>query len=217
MLQSGPIFRKTSLFDAKCIEFAPLADYDDEVQVFDSAQNAGVLDENLHRACTWFFCAKARLAPAKTWRDVLHSPRKPTTRMHRRCFRQYVRMLWYHQSGFGDCLDRELCAWHCMPMKLFVSVAFLIVTRRSSLSCHAEKSSIPINWVWSILDRIKTWRSTDFSLNQPDCIASSISRTCSPARPQKSALDDGAVHSIFSFEYFRIFYVAEKTFHREKW
>ena len=25
------------------------------------------------RACTWFFRAKARLSPVKTWKDVLHS------------------------------------------------------------------------------------------------------------------------------------------------
>ena len=27
----------------------------------------------MHRACTWFSRAKARLSPAKTWKDVLHS------------------------------------------------------------------------------------------------------------------------------------------------
>ena len=29
--------------------------------------------KKFHRACTWFFRAKARLQPAKTWKDVLHS------------------------------------------------------------------------------------------------------------------------------------------------
>ena len=58
----------------------PRADSDDEaawpgcVAAFlDSAQDAGVRVEKLHRACTWFFRAKARLAPAKTWKDVLQS------------------------------------------------------------------------------------------------------------------------------------------------
>ena len=32
-----------------------------------------MLDENLHRAHTWFFRTKARLSPAKTWKDVMHS------------------------------------------------------------------------------------------------------------------------------------------------
>ena len=43
-----------------------------DLQIF-SAQDAEVLNENLHGACTWFFHTKARLAPAKTWKDVLHS------------------------------------------------------------------------------------------------------------------------------------------------
>ena len=44
---------------------APPADSDDEAAFLDSAQDAGVLVENLHRACPWFLCAKSRLAPAK--------------------------------------------------------------------------------------------------------------------------------------------------------
>ena len=42
-------------------------------------------------------------------------PRKPPKRMHRRCSRHYVSVLW-----------RGLPSWRimCLPMKLFVSVAF---------------------------------------------------------------------------------------------
>ena len=56
--------------DAKCFDFARLADLDDEAVVLYSAKDVGVLDENSHSACTWFSRAKARLAPAKTWKDV---------------------------------------------------------------------------------------------------------------------------------------------------
>ena len=48
-------------------------DFDDEVAVLYSAKDAGVRDENLHRAFTWFLRAKAQLSPSKTWKDVLHS------------------------------------------------------------------------------------------------------------------------------------------------
>ena len=71
--QSGPLFPKISLLDAKCFDFARRADFDDEAAVLYSAGDAGVLDENLHRAHTWFFRTKARLSPAKTWKDVMHS------------------------------------------------------------------------------------------------------------------------------------------------
>ena len=50
--QSGPLFPKISLLDAKCFDFARRADFDDEAAVLYSAQDARVRDENLHRACT---------------------------------------------------------------------------------------------------------------------------------------------------------------------
>ena len=52
MSQTGPIFRKISLFDAKCFDIAPLADSDDKAVILNSAQDAGVQVEYLHRACT---------------------------------------------------------------------------------------------------------------------------------------------------------------------
>ena len=36
-------------------------------------REAGVREDKLHRACTWFFRAKARLEPDKSWKDVLDS------------------------------------------------------------------------------------------------------------------------------------------------
>ena len=45
--QSGPLFLKNSLFDAKRFDFARQADFDDEAAVLHSAQDAGVRDENL--------------------------------------------------------------------------------------------------------------------------------------------------------------------------
>ena len=73
MSQIGTFFRKIRLFEATIFGMAPRADSDDEAAFLDSAQDAGVLVENLHRACRWFFRAKARLTPAKTWKHVLQS------------------------------------------------------------------------------------------------------------------------------------------------
>ena len=73
MSQIGTFFRKVRLFDATIFDMAPRIDFDDEAAFLDSAQDAGVLVENLHSVCVWSFRAKAQLAPAKTWRDVLQS------------------------------------------------------------------------------------------------------------------------------------------------
>ena len=50
--QSGPFFPKTGLLDAKSFDFAGRSDFDEKAAVLYSAQDAGVRDENLHRACT---------------------------------------------------------------------------------------------------------------------------------------------------------------------
>ena len=50
--ESGPLFPKISILDAKCFDFARRADFDNEAAVFYFADDAGVRDENLHRACT---------------------------------------------------------------------------------------------------------------------------------------------------------------------
>ena len=60
--------QKNGLLDATCFYFASLADSDFEANVLNSAQDAGVRDENLHRSNKWIPRAKARLAPAKTWK-----------------------------------------------------------------------------------------------------------------------------------------------------
>ena len=52
MSQTGPFFRKISLFDATYFDIAPRAGSDDEANVLNSAQDAGVRDENLHRSHT---------------------------------------------------------------------------------------------------------------------------------------------------------------------
>ena len=63
MSQTGILFRKISLFDA-CYDIAPQADSNDKAAVLDSAQDSGVLVENLHcalsamSACTWFSAPK---------------------------------------------------------------------------------------------------------------------------------------------------------------
>ena len=36
-------------------------------------QDTRVQDENVHYACTWFFCTKDLLESAKIWKDALHS------------------------------------------------------------------------------------------------------------------------------------------------
>ena len=62
--------------------------------------------------------------------------RKPPKRMHRRCSRHYVCMLWHSQ---------------CLPMKLFVSADFHEIQWQEDCLCHVtmRKSSIQLNWVWS--------------------------------------------------------------------
>ena len=59
-------FQKLASWMQNVFDFAGQAEFDDEAAVLYSAQDAGVQDENLHSACTWFFPAKARLSPAKT-------------------------------------------------------------------------------------------------------------------------------------------------------
>ena len=46
--QTGPFFRKICLSDATYFDITPRADSDDEANVLNSAQDAGVRDENLH-------------------------------------------------------------------------------------------------------------------------------------------------------------------------
>ena len=50
--QSGPLFPKIGLLDAKSFDLSRRGNFDDEVTVLCSAKDAGVRDENLHRACT---------------------------------------------------------------------------------------------------------------------------------------------------------------------
>ena len=102
--QSGTLSPKISLFDAKCFDFARLADFDDEAAVVYFAQDGGVRDENLHRGCSWFFSAKALLSPAKTWKDVLHSREN----RQKECIDVAPDITF--PCSDGDCLHGELCA-----------------------------------------------------------------------------------------------------------
>ena len=92
-----------------CFDIAPQAGSDEEANVLNSAQDAWMLDENFHCSHTWYFSAKARLAPAKTWKDVCRS----WERMHWHCLSHSVCMLWLrlHQTWFRVYFFQGLCAW----------------------------------------------------------------------------------------------------------
>ena len=115
--QSGPLFPKISLLDAKCFDFARLA----------------VTGRFWWWGCCPLFCPRCRSARWKfelcpymifprqssivacqNLEGYVTFPRKLPKGMHRRCFRQYVHMLWHHRrTRFGDYLDWGLCAWWC--------------------------------------------------------------------------------------------------------
>ena len=50
-----------------------LVNSDDEAAILPPDQDTGVRDENMQHAHTCFVPAKARLVPAKSWKDVLDS------------------------------------------------------------------------------------------------------------------------------------------------
>ena len=143
-------------------------------------------------------------------------PRTPPKRMLRQCFIHYICMFTCSNIPTPD-LGTALIE-NYVHDNVFVLVAFHGIQWQEDCLCPVTlrkiwKSSIPINWIWSIFtenQKLKIWSSTNFSLNQPDCISSSICRTCSHGLPQKSALNDGAMHSMFSFDYFRIFWCGWK-------
>ena len=61
MSQLGTFFLKIIFFlDSQHADFAPRADSRDVASLFPLDQEAGVCEDNLRRACTWFFRAKAR-------------------------------------------------------------------------------------------------------------------------------------------------------------
>ena len=68
--QIGPFFFESSNLTLL------LVDSDDEAAVLPPDQDAGVRDENMQCAHTWLVLAKARLAPAKSWKDVFDSRKK---------------------------------------------------------------------------------------------------------------------------------------------
>ena len=80
-------------------------------------------------------------------------PRKPPKGMHRRCFRHYVRMLWHHcRTGFGDYLDRGLCAWWCTNS---ARIAQALAAYEPSITPQTSGDRI-----WGDIARKKTARPT---------------------------------------------------------
>ena len=131
VLQSGPFFWKISLLDATCFDFAPWVDYDDLAAVLDSAQNAALPDENLLSACTLFFSARAQLASAKTWKDVLHSQENSQQECIASGIASAIVLACsvHHKTGFWDNLCQGLCASWC------TYAAAWIASNSSSAGC----------------------------------------------------------------------------------
>ena len=73
MSQLGTFFLNFFFLDSQHADFAPRADSRDVASLLPLDREAGVCEDNLRRACTWFFRAKARLEPDKSWKDVLDS------------------------------------------------------------------------------------------------------------------------------------------------
>ena len=111
MPSTGPFVWKIRLFDATCFNIAPLADFDEEAAVLDSAQDAGVQVETLHRACTWFS------APRLCWHlpkleRMCCTPDKIARNWC--CLYHYVWMFWLSRTGFEFYFGRnswETTAW----------------------------------------------------------------------------------------------------------
>ena len=73
MSQLGSFCRKIIFLDLQHVDLAPQADSREVAAFLPLDQETEVHYDNLHSACTWFFRAKARLDPAKSWKDVLNS------------------------------------------------------------------------------------------------------------------------------------------------
>ena len=93
MSQTGILFRKISLFGATCYDMAPQADFNDKAAVLNSAQDPGVLVENLHSALsamsayTWFS------SPKLDWHLRMWCIPDKIARMHWHSFSHCVCML----------------------------------------------------------------------------------------------------------------------------
>ena len=143
--------------------FAFLADFDDEAAVLYSARDAGVRDEKLHHRCTWFFRAKARLSPAKTWKDVLHSREN----LQKICLDVIALLQTFACFDIArQDLGTVLMENHVFADETFVWVAFHEIQWQGRLR-HGTliKSTIPISWVWSIFtenQKLNIWSSMTF-------------------------------------------------------
>ena len=74
--QTGTFVFKNSQLDAKCFDLALLTDSADEAAFLLLVQDAGFGHENMQRAEIWLVGAKARLAAAKSCKDVFDSQKK---------------------------------------------------------------------------------------------------------------------------------------------
>ena len=88
-------------------------------------QEAGVCDDNLHRACTWFFSRQSSIGTWQILEGCAGFPEKPTGRMPGRCFCHYFCMLPHLQIVFGNDIVWQLCAswWQCKYSAWFCSNA----------------------------------------------------------------------------------------------
>ena len=102
------------------------------------------------RCLNMVFSRQSSIGACQNLEDCVAFPRKPPKRMHRRCFSNFVRMLWHHRrTWFGDCLDRGLCAWQ---------FAY------SGLIAQALASNEPSRSPWTSGDCIRSdiaWKNTD--------------------------------------------------------
>ena len=180
-----------------------------------SAQDAGVQDENLNCACTWFFRAKARLSPSKTRKNVLHSRRN----RQKECIDAVLDIMFACFDIVRPDLGTALIEDYVYASFCLGSVFVLVpntVTRRSSVSCHAEKIQHS-----NRLSLINFYRESKVE----DLIVSLIASLCQfvglahmTCRAAEKCVERWC--NAFEIQY-RIlqdfFYVPGKTFHHEKW
>ena len=103
-------FFRNFFFDSQHVDLAPRANSREVAALLPLDQEAGVLGDNLHRACTWFFRSKARLEPAKSCKDVLNSRKIDTKNVWALLLSLLLHALT-SPDRIGNDLGRGLCAW----------------------------------------------------------------------------------------------------------
>ena len=122
--------------------FAPLADFDDEADVLDSALISGVLDENLQVPIHSFYAPNLNWHLPKLERMcwIIEFPRKPPKRIYRlynrHCFSNYIGPLW--------SLDRILWQlWSRAQVMCMVIYLFGSASKQRQYWHHIAKNSLP--------------------------------------------------------------------------